>query len=52
MRSIFDTIQFSPKKLYEFIKMKAVLVSGTSIEFRIDKDLIKDNTPNYETFPF
>ena len=50
--SIFDTIQFSPKKLYDFIKMKAVLVSGTSIEFRIDKELIKDNTPNYETFHF
>ena len=32
--SIFETTQFSPKKLYEFIKMKAVLVSGTSIEFK------------------
>jgi topoisomerase-4 subunit B len=50
--SIFERIQFSPKKLYEFIKMKAVLVSGTLIEFKIDKELIKDNTPNYEKFFF
>ena len=50
--SIFESTQFSPKKLYEFIKMKAVLVSGTKIEFRIDKELIRDNTPDYETFYF
>ena len=50
--SIFDTIQFSPKKLYDFIKMKAVLVSGTSINFKIDKELINDSTPNYEKFHF
>ena len=50
--SIFDTIQFSPKKLYDFIKMKAVLVSGTYIDFKIDKELINDNTPNYEKFHF
>jgi topoisomerase IV subunit B len=50
--SIFEITQFSPKKLYEFIKMKAVLVSGTKIEFRIDKELIKDNTPHDETFYF
>ena len=43
--TIFETIKFSPKKLYDFIKMKAVLVSGTSINFKIDKELIKDNTP-------
>ncbi len=50
--SIFETTQFSPKKLYDFIKMKAVLVSGTSIEFKIDKELIKDNTIDYEKFHF
>ena len=49
---IFETTQFSPKKLYDFIKMKAVLVSGTSIDFKIDKELINDNTPNYEKFHF
>ena len=50
--SIFETTQFSPKKLYEFIKMKAVLVSGTIIEFKIDKELIKDSTPDFEKFHF
>ena len=50
--SIFETTQFSPKKLYEFIKMKAVLVSGTSIEFKVDKELIKDSTPDFEKFHF
>ncbi len=50
--SIFETIQFSPKKLYNFIMMKAVLVSGTTIEFKIDKELIKDNTPKFEKFHF
>ena len=32
--------------------MKAVLVSGTSIEFKVDKELIKDSTPNFEKFHF
>ena len=32
--------------------MKAVLVSGTSIDFKIDKELIIDSTPNYEKFYF
>ena len=48
--TIFETIKFSPKKLYDFIKMKAVLVSGTSIDFKIDKELIVDSTPSYEKF--
>ena len=30
---IFESIIFSPKKLYSFIKMKAVLVKGTKISF-------------------
>ena len=38
--AIFEITKFSPKKLYDFIKMKAVLVSGTSIDFKIDKELI------------
>ena len=50
--SIFETIKFSPRKLYDFIKMKAVLVSGTSIDFKIDKELIADSTPSYEKFHF
>ena len=50
--TIFETIKFSPKKLYDFIKMKAVLVSGTSIDFKIDKELIADSTPSYEKFHF
>ena len=50
--TIFETIQFSPKKLYDFIMMKAVLVSGTTIEFKIDKELVKDNTPEFEKFHF
>ena len=50
--TIFETTKFSPKKLYDFIKMKAVLVSGTSIDFKIDKELIIDSTPNYEKFLF
>ena len=49
---IFETTKFSPKKLYDFIKMKAVLVTGTSIDFKIDKELIVDSTPNYEKFHF
>ena len=47
---IFDTIKFIPKKLYEFIKMKSVLVGGTSISFKIDNVLITDKTPNKELF--
>tara|TARA_B100000579_G_scaffold299024_1_gene249076 strand:+ start:343 stop:2316 length:1974 start_codon:yes stop_codon:yes gene_type:complete len=43
---IFEDIYFSPKKLFNFIRMKSVLVKGTKISFQIDKDLIKDKTPN------
>jgi len=50
--TIFETTKFSPKKLYDFIKMKAVLVSGTSIDFKIDTELIIDSTPKYEKFFF
>ena len=49
-KEIFENIIFSPKKLYSFIKMKSVLVKGTKISFSIDKDLIKDKTPNKENF--
>ena len=42
---IFENINFIPKKLFEFIKMKAVLVGGTSINYKIDKELIIDKTP-------
>ncbi|MDC1296516.1 type IIA DNA topoisomerase subunit B [Alphaproteobacteria bacterium] len=49
---IFENIIFSPKKLYSFIKMKAVLVKGTKIAFSIDKKLINDSTPSNEIFFF
>jgi topoisomerase-4 subunit B len=49
-KEIFESIIFSPKKLYSFIKMKAVLVKGTRISFTIDKDWIKDKTPSKEVF--
>ena len=48
--SIFDETQFVPKKLYNFINMKSVLVGGTTINFDIDKELIKDKTPNKKSF--
>ncbi len=48
--SIFEETQFVPKKLYNFINMKSVLVGGTTINFQIDKELIKDKTPNKESF--
>ena len=34
---IFKEISFSPKKLFNFIKMKSVLVKGTKIYFKIFK---------------
>ena len=48
--SIFEETQFIPKKLYNFINMKSVLVGGTTINFEIDKELIKDNTPSKKSF--
>ena len=48
--SIFEETQFVPKKLYNFINMKSVLVGGTTINFEIDKELIKDKTPNNKSF--
>ena len=48
--SIFEETQFVPKKLYNFINIKSVLVGGTTINFEIDKELIKDNTPNNKSF--
>ena len=48
--SIFEETQFVPKKLYNFINMKSVLVGGTTINFGIDKELIKDKTPNKKSF--
>ena len=47
---IFEETQFVPKKLYNFINMKSVLVGGTTINFEIDKELIKDKTPNKKSF--
>ncbi len=48
--SIFEETQFVPKKLYNFINMKSVLVGGTTINFEIDKELIKDKTPHKKSF--
>ena len=49
-KEIFESINFSPKKLYSFIKMKAVLVKGTKISFSIDRQLISDKTNQKENF--
>ena len=48
--SIFEETQFVPKKLYNFINMKSVLVGGTTINFEIDKELIKDKTSSKKSF--
>ena len=48
--SIFEETLFVPKKLYNFINMKSVLVGGTTINFEIDKELIKYKTPNKKSF--
>ena len=48
--TIFEKTLFSPKKLYEFIKMKSVLVNKTSISFNVDKSHIKDSTPAKDIF--
>tara|TARA_Y100000817_G_scaffold115977_1_gene90922 strand:+ start:246 stop:2180 length:1935 start_codon:yes stop_codon:yes gene_type:complete len=50
--TIFDVTTYDPKKLYSFINMKSVLVGGTTIEFKIDKELINDKTPNKKDFYF
>ena len=47
---IFQEINLSPKRLINFIKMKSVLVKGTKISYKIDKELIKDETPNEKVF--
>ena len=49
---IFENISFSPDKLFNFVKMKSVLVKGTKITFKIDRELIKDKTPKSEEFYF
>ena len=49
-KEIFDVTTYNPKKLYNFINMKSVLVGGTTINFEIDKDLISDNTPSKINF--
>ena len=49
---IFENINFSPDKLLNFVKMKSILVKGTKITFKIDKELIKDKTPKFEEFYF
>ena len=49
-QTIFDITTYDPKKLYNFINMKSVLVGGTTITFEIDKELINDKTPNVENF--
>ncbi len=48
--SIFNITTYDPKKLYNFINMKSVLVGGTTIKFEIDKELINDKTPNKKDF--
>ncbi len=48
--TIFDSTSYDPKKLYNFINMKSVLVGGTTISFKIDKELINDKTPDKKEF--
>ncbi len=48
--SIFETTSYDPSRLFNFINMKSVLISGTTILFEIDKDLINDKTPNKSEF--
>ena len=49
-KTIFEVISYDAKRLYNFINMKSVLVGGTTITFEIDKELIKDKTPNKKDF--
>tara|TARA_B100000963_G_scaffold287252_1_gene256387 strand:+ start:1688 stop:3622 length:1935 start_codon:yes stop_codon:yes gene_type:complete len=49
-KEIFDVTTYNPKKLYNFINMKSVLVGGTTITFEIDKELINDKTLNKKDF--
>ena len=48
--SIFETTSYDPRRLFNFINMKSVLISGTTILFEVDKDLINDKTPNKSKF--
>ena len=48
--TIFDSTSYDINRLYNFINMKSVLVGGTTITFEVDKELIKDKTPNKEIF--
>ncbi len=48
--SIFGVTNYDPKRLYDFINMKSVLVGGTIITFEIDKELINDKTINKTEF--
>jgi len=48
--TIFEDINFIPKKLFNFINMKSVLVGGTTIKYEIDKEIIKDKTPSKKDF--
>ena len=48
--NIFDSTSYDINRLYNFINMKSVLVGGTTITFEVDKELIKDKTPNKEIF--
>ncbi len=48
--SIFGKIQFSPETLFDFVKMKAVLVKSTKINWNADKDLVKTKIPHQTEF--
>jgi len=48
--SIFGEIQFSPETLFDFVKMKAVLVKSTKINWNADKDLVKTKIPHQTEF--
>tara|TARA_Y100000590_G_scaffold219869_1_gene248959 strand:+ start:507 stop:2450 length:1944 start_codon:yes stop_codon:yes gene_type:complete len=50
-RNIFDNTDFNPSKIYNLLKIKALLVKGCNINWSCDKQLLKNsNTPAKDKF--
>ena len=47
-----DKLYFKPARLYKFLRSKAYLFKGVSIDWSCDPSLIKDETPQEETLCF
>ena len=48
---IFENINFTPEKLYNFLKAKAFLIKGINIHWKIDKELLKrEKIPKQTSF--